>query len=133
MCEIIYIDHLYVFIIYINTSIYIHDVGEDPCFSPVLFETDRFFSLAEVGSSFSALRQPSDAAVDVLDATLAAGVAASDADANARGELCAIHALASTMVGMRDVPFPVACRVLLPPVLRVWADEEERTFFNSST
>lgn len=128
MCKIIYLSYNY-----INTSIYINDVWENLYISPVLFETDRFFSLAEVGSSFSALRQPSDAAVDVLDASLAAGVAASDADANARGELCAIHALASTMVGMRDVPFPVACRVLLPPVLRVWADEEERRFFNSST
>lgn len=27
-------------------------------------------------------------------------------------------------VGMRDVSFPVACRVLLPSVLRVWADDE---------
>ena len=79
----------------------------------------------KVGSSFSALRQPADAAVDVLDATLAAGVALSDADANARGELCVIQCLAATMVGCRDVTFPMACRVLLPPVLRIWAQDEE--------
>eukprot|EP00435_Cladocopium_sp_Y103_P000825 s3447_g1.t1 len=78
-----------------------------------------------VGSSFSALRHPDASAYDALDATLAAGVCASDADANARGELCAIHALAATMVGCREVSFPMACRVLLPAVLRVWAEEED--------
>ena len=81
--------------------------------------------MTQVGSSFSALRHPDASAYDALDATLAAGVCASDADANARGELCAIHALAATMVGCRDVSFPMACRVLLPPVLRVWAEEED--------
>ena len=118
---------LFIYCIHLSyTSIYaLLKLGQVSFFFRLFRFQDVVFKLAEVGSSFSALRQPSDAAVDVLDATLAAGVAASDADANARGELCAIHALASTMVGMRDVPFPVACRVLLPPVLRVWADEEE--------
>ena len=116
---------MYSFIIYIYLCIIKVRASQSSFFFGCSVPQDVVFKLAEVGSSFSALRQPSDAAVDVLDATLAAGVAASDADANARGELCAIHALASTMVGMRDVPFPVACRVLLPPVLRVWADEEE--------
>lgn len=85
----------------------------------------RPWASPQVGSSFSALRHPDSSAYDALDATLAAGVCASDADANARGELCAIHALAATMVGCREVSFPMACRVLLPPVLRVWAEEED--------
>ncbi|CAE7944966.1 unnamed protein product, partial [Symbiodinium sp. KB8] len=76
------------------------------------------------GSSFSALRHPEHAAVDSMEAALAAGVAASDADANARGGLSVVHTLASVLVGMRpEVPFPLACRVLLPPVLRAWAEE----------
>eukprot|EP00913_Durusdinium_trenchii_P009825 g9224.t2 len=78
-----------------------------------------------LGSSFSALRQPMDAEVDVLEAVLRAGVSAADADANARGELCVVHALASVLAGTRDVPFPLACRVLLPLVLRAWAEHSE--------
>ena len=77
-----------------------------------------------LGSCFSALRQPSEAPVDVLEATLRAGLAASDADANARGELCVIHALACTLAAARQVAFPVATRVLLPVVLRHWAESD---------
>ncbi|CAE7545402.1 unnamed protein product [Symbiodinium pilosum] len=78
------------------------------------------------GSAFSALRHPENAAVDALEAALSAGVSASDADANARGALSVVHTLASILTGTRpDVPFSLACRVLLPPVLRAWAEEAQ--------
>ena len=78
-----------------------------------------------LGSCFSALRQPQEAHVDTLEATLSAGLAAADADANARGHLCVIHALACSLAALRSVAFPVAARVLLPVVLRCWAEQEE--------
>ncbi|CAJ1360049.1 unnamed protein product [Effrenium voratum] len=76
-----------------------------------------------VGSSFSALRQPESAQVDAFEASLQAGLAASESDANAKGDLCVIHALACILAGCRNVPFGWACRVLLPPVLRAWEEE----------
>ena len=39
--------------------------------------------------------------MDVLEAVLRAGVSAADADANARGELCVVHALASVLVAWK--------------------------------
>ncbi|CAK0855843.1 unnamed protein product [Prorocentrum cordatum] len=77
-------------------------------------------------SAAVALRQPADATVDALQAALAAGVAASDADANARGGLSVVHALACVLAGARPgLPFGAACGALLPPVLRAWASRAE--------
>jgi len=70
-------------------------------------------------SARAALLQPDEARADAMYAALAAGSASSDADANARGCLCIIHALscvAATAWG--SISFPAVSAALLPPVLR---------------
>eukprot|EP00439_Symbiodinium_sp_Y106_P061219 s687_g9.t1 len=91
---------------------------------PISEEVYRFvvpFPAGQDATSPDSYRNP---CVLAPHAALAAGVAASDADANARGGLSVVHTLASVLVGMRpEVPFPLACRLLLPPVLCAWAEE----------
>lgn len=72
----------------------------------------------------AALRDPDNAKVDALLAALAAGVTASDADANARGSLCLTHSLGCIAVGTWfGMSFPAVASALLPPVLREWEDQ----------
>merc|ERR1740129_2590011 len=79
-----------------------------------------------VTSASAALREPSEAKVDALLAALAAGVTASDADANARGGLCAVHALTCVAAGAwPGLPLPAVAAALLPPVLRECAANGE--------
>merc|ERR1719167_1867486 len=70
----------------------------------------------------TALADPDGGRLDATLAALSAGVAAADADANARGGLCVVHALSCVAAAAwHDLPFPAIAAALAPPVLRAWA------------